>query len=113
MDKLYRATENGQEELSPEEEAAIRAEWAANEAAMNAPKIPQIVTMRQARLAMYNAGILANLDASIAAADEYTKITWEYAQEVHRNNPYVISLGASLGLTSEQIDNLFIEAAKL
>lgn len=113
MEKLYKATAEGQVEMTEEEAAEIRAIWAANELAANLPKIPQVVTMRQARLAIEAAGLTAQLDTAIADLDKAAQITWEYAQEVHRNNPYVVGLGTALGLTSEQIDNLFIQAATL
>lgn len=107
---LYRATADGQVELTPEEEAELLAEWAANAAAV---KVPQSVTMRQARLAIYNAGYLDSVNAAVQNSSEEIKLTWEYAQEVKRNDPYVIQLGALLGLSSEQIDNLFIQASAL
>lgn len=107
---LYRATAAGPVELTPDEEAALRAEWAANAAAI---RIPQVVTMRQARLALSQSGLLASVNAAVQAADEVTQLTWEYSQELKRTDPYVIALGAAIGLTSEQIDQLFIEAAIL
>lgn len=108
---LYRATADGQIELTPDEESALLAEWAANAATV---KVPQSVTMRQARLAIHNAGLSFNVEQAIANAnDEITRITWDYAQEVKRNDPHVISIGASMGLTEEQIDNLFIQADAL
>lgn len=107
---LYRATAEGQVELTPDEEAALRAEWAANEAAV---RVPQVVTMRQARLALSQSGLLASVNTAVQAADEITQLSWEYSTEVKRTDPYVIALGAAIGLTSEQIDQLFIEAAIL
>lgn len=108
---LYRATSDGQVELTPDEEEALLAEWAANAAKIN---VPQSVTMRQARLAIHNAGLSFNVEQAIANVnDEATRITWDYAQEVKRNDPYVASIGAAMGLTDEQIDNLFIQAAAL
>jgi hypothetical protein len=74
-----------------------------------------VVTMRQARLALFQAGLLSSVDAAIAALPEaesaVAQIEWEYATEVQRDYPWVIALGAQLGLTETQIDELF-EAAR-
>lgn len=81
------------------------------------PVVPAAVTMRQARLALLGAGALAGVDAAINAMPEPTrsaaKIEWEYSQEVQRHNGFVAALGPALGMTNEQIDALFIAAAKL
>ena len=83
----------------------------------NASLVPQSVTMRQARLALLDAGKLAAVDAAINGMAEPTKsaarIEWEYSGEVQRHNGFVAALGPALGLTEAQIDALFIAAAKL
>jgi len=81
------------------------------------PPVPQSVTMRQARLAMLGAGILSGVEAAIAAmlGDEgkAAQIEWEYATEVRRDWPLVQNLIPALGMTSEQVDALFVQAATL
>jgi len=76
-----------------------------------------IVTPRQARLALLGAGQLSNIDAAIAALDEPMKsqvtIEWEYAVSVERMSPWVVAMTESLGMTPEQVDDLFIAAAQL
>ena len=73
--------------------------------------------MRQARLALLGAGKLAAVDAAINGMPEPNKsaarIEWEYSNEVQRHNGFVSALGPALGMTSAQIDQLFIAAAKL
>jgi hypothetical protein len=79
--------------------------------------VPEVVTMRQARLALLGAGLLAQVNAAIAAMPgaegDAARIEWEYAQEVRRDSPLVAALLAALGLTDEALDNLFTEGAKL
>ena len=79
--------------------------------------VPTSVTMRQARLALLAAGKLAAVQSAIDALSEPTKtaaqIEWEYSNEVQRHNGLVAALGPALSLTSDQIDALFIGAAKL
>ncbi len=79
---------------------------------------PSSVTMRQARLALLGAGLLDAVEAAIAAMTDATQrraaeIEWEYAQTVDRNSPFTQQLASGLGLTSEQLDSLFTQAAAL
>jgi hypothetical protein len=79
--------------------------------------IPKEVTMRQARLALLAAGLMDDITAAIESLPspqkEAAKIEWEYSQTVERNRGFVLLLGSALGLTSIQLDNLFIIASKL
>jgi hypothetical protein len=75
--------------------------------------IPTVVSIRQARLALYQLGLLTNVEAAVASADEATKITWEYTTEVRREDPLVQTLSVGLGLTSDDLDTLFTLASTL
>lgn len=79
--------------------------------------IPARVTMRQARLALLNAGKLAAVDTAINALPspekEQMQIYWGYSNVIERTSPRVAAIGAALGLDNAAIDNLFIEANKL
>lgn len=82
------------------------------------PTIPTSVTMRQARLALFNAGLLGTVDESLALMpiEEQRKkaqIEWEYATTVDRNSALVYGLAGALGLTDEMLDDLFIKASTL
>jgi len=81
------------------------------------PVSPQSVTMRQARLALLNHGMLSNVAPAIAALSEPARtkaqIEWEYSNALERNNAFVATLGVALGLSDSAIDALFIEAATL
>ena len=97
--------------MTPEEEAAFEA------SRVEAPSIPQEVTMRQARLALHNAGLLASVEAAINALAEpkqsTARIEWDHSQTVQRSRGLVLELGTAMGLTSAQIDALFVAAAAL
>lgn len=74
-------------------------------------KVPKEVTMRQARLALHESGLLdAVVDAITNSSDEVLKIEWEYARDVSRDWERLVLLATSLGLTDEELDNLFILA---
>ena len=96
-----------------DEDAAIAADTEAKRLAA----VPQVVTMRQARLALLGAGLLPGVTAAINALSspqkEAAQIEWEYSQTVERNRGFVLLLGAALGLTALQLDNLFTAAAAL
>ncbi len=80
--------------------------------------VPQAITMRQARLVLLGAGKLAGVSTAIAAIPDETireaaEIEWEFSNELQRNNTFVTMLAPALGLTSEQVDQLFIAGSKL
>lgn len=90
---------------------------AERDAVVPAAKAYPPLTPSQIRLGLLQAGKLAAVDTAINAlpADQKAaaKIIWEYALEYHRNDPLVESLGAAIGLTPEQIDSIWEQAAQL
>jgi hypothetical protein len=99
---------NGQvETMTSAQESAFLAQQSLSD-------IPQEVSMRQARLALFNAGLLSQVDAAIAAMSEPDKtiadIQWNHASSVVRANSLVTSLGGALGLSGAQLDQLFVTA---
>ena len=72
------------------------------------PVIPSVITMRQARLALLQAGKLKAVNAAISQAGEAAQIEWEFATEVHRDWPLVAALQSGLGLTDADLDALFV-----
>ena len=74
--------------------------------------VPQQVTMRQARLELLSRDLLDDVDAVIAVAGRAAQIEWEYASTVDRDNPVIAAVQQQQGMTDEQIDDLFREAAK-
>jgi hypothetical protein len=90
------------------------------EAAGVTPQLPTTtVSARQVRLWLVGAGIiLSAVDAAIEsiadpAQREMVRVEWEYAPYIERTHPMLVPLGATLGLTEEQIDVAFAEAALL
>lgn len=75
--------------------------------------VPQIVTMRQARLALLAANKLDAVTTAIAAAGAAAQIEWDYATEVHRDAGLVPQMALVLGMTEKEVDDLFINAATL
>jgi hypothetical protein len=76
--------------------------------------VPKEVKMRQVRIALVRAGLYETIQNAIKNSnDEELKIEWEFSQVVKRNWPSLDTLTTSLGITSIQIDDLFISAENL
>lgn len=71
------------------------------------------VSARQARLALLNANLLDDVESLVATQPASVRITWEYATEISRDNIILNQLAVNLGLTEEDLDNLFDEARQL
>ena len=80
--------------------------------------VPASVTRRQAKQALLLNGLLANVQPAIDAVPDATQramiqIEWDDSQVFERDRPALIALGSALGLSSAQLDALFIQAAQL
>jgi len=80
--------------------------------------VPTVVTMRQARLVLLQAGLLDQVEGTLAAIEDpfersSAQITWEYSTEVERDNPLVILLSSAFNLTTDQVDSMFRQAINL
>lgn len=80
---------------------------------------PPELTRRQLRLGLLSNGITtADVDAVIAAIPddierETAQIEWSDASTYERHHPLVDKIGAVMGLSPEQIDAMWFEAASL
>ena len=75
-----------------------------------APIIPQQVTMRQACIQLEIDGLLDDVEALVATLPRIYQIEWQRASVVLRDNPLVEIVRQQKGMTSEQIDALFVAA---
>ena len=81
------------------------------------PAIPENVSARQIRLWLIQHGVsLSQVDAAIASIPDQlqrdrVQVEWEYAPYVERSHPMLVPLALALGLTEQQVDQAFIEAA--
>lgn len=78
---------------------------------------PRAVSMRQARLALLQAGLLAGVNTAVAALPgldgDAARVEWEYAQEVRRDSPLVANLASAMSLDAARLDELFLAASVL
>ncbi len=112
-DPMYKMVNGEQVAMTEDEKSAELAQREADAA----PRVPRVVTMAQARLALLAAGKLADVTTAINALSSPTKeaaqIEWDYRTEVHRSNGLVSQLAGALDLSSSDVDALFIQAATL
>lgn len=79
------------------------------------PPVPESVSRFQARAALYQAGYLEQVNQMMQAeaTPMMAKLAWQDAQEFRRDSALVQSMGAALGLSSSQLDDLFRLAATI
>ena len=75
-------------------------------------QVPKSITPLQAKLQLLKLGLLDEVEA-LVSGDRTAQLYWEYASVVERDNAVLLLMANSLGLTSEQVDEMFIEASKL
>lgn len=75
-------------------------------------QVPVAISRFQARAALMDAGLLADVEIAVSETDPLTQLAWAEAAELVRDSPAIAAIGDALGLSPEDIDNLFIEAAK-
>lgn len=73
--------------------------------------VPAVVSMRQARMALNEAGLLLQVNNYISMRGVAAYIEWEYATEVKRDNALISEFAAAAGMTDNQIDELFKSAS--
>jgi hypothetical protein len=76
-----------------------------------------IVSMRQAKLALMQAGRLGAVEAAINSLPETQRtealINWTSATLIERNHPMVALIATAAGMSESDIDSLFSAAASI
>ena len=72
-----------------------------------------VLTPRQAREIIILQGLDESIEAAIDAIVDVTerKVArnyWEYSEDFKRNNPLLVGLASGMGMTSQQLDDMFI-----
>lgn len=65
------------------------------------------VTSRQIRLALLQSNISMDLISEALSGNPGPVIEWEYSQYIERSHPLVSQVGQMLGLSEDEINNLF------
>jgi hypothetical protein len=71
--------------------------------------VPDSVSRFQARAALYQSGYLEQVEAIMQSPDTpmLSKLAWQDALSFERNSTTVLTLSSLLGMSDEQLDNLF------
>ena len=79
--------------------------------------VPQRITARQAQLALLEAGLLDDVEATIEALPAnvraHVRIEWDRATHVERGSTVTQMVATAVGLTAAQVDELFVAVAGL
>lgn len=88
---------------TPAEQAERLATWRANASC----------TPLQGKIELNNEGLLTEAEQIVAASDKNTQLAWANAITWLRTSPMIESLGAQMGLTPNDLDNLFRQAQQI
>ncbi len=75
--------------------------------------VPVSVSRRQAKQAMLARGILDEVEEIVSKSPRSMQIDWEDAYRFDRSWPVIDELLSGLGMSSKDIDEMFIEASSL
>lgn len=89
----------------------VRQTWAVRDKTPDELRV--IVTPRQIRQALTAAGLRAQIEAGVAAADQDTRDWWEFATSFESDHPMVLTMCSALGISDEQRGQVFQLAATL
>jgi len=81
-------------------------------------RVPQMVSRAQVKVALIQAGLWAQVLAFVAAIPDpveraVAEVALNDTSEWRRDSPFLAQAGAALGLTAEQLDDLFVAAAQV
>ncbi len=74
---------------------------------------PETVSAMRFRLALKGAGLYDAVKTAMEAENGAAEIMWEYATEFYRHNAELVRMVGKMGVTDEQLDDLFRSAANL
>lgn len=77
--------------------------------------VPPVVSRFQARAALHQSGLLDQVEALMSdpQTDPTSRLAWTHATEFRRSSPTIATLAGPLGLSDEQVDDLFRAAAQI
>ncbi|RVU32721.1 MULTISPECIES: hypothetical protein [Neptunomonas] len=93
---------------------SVSGEFAPPPEDMSALSVPETVTRFQAKALLHLSGHLPAVEAYMESQDTpfLTKLAWQEAS-FHRNSTMIIEIGSQLGLTPQEIDEMFIQASAI
>jgi hypothetical protein len=71
------------------------------------PPVPQVIPAWKGKAALREAGLLDVVEAGVAAAGGRVQDAWAGASEWSRDSVFLSDLAGTLGLTTQQVDDMF------
>jgi hypothetical protein len=106
-----------------EEDAPVGPGWSYEDGEFTAPPAEPVepppepglppLSPRQIRLGLLGVGITGDMVTEALQGNAEGLIEWQYATQFERDHPLIEALAGGFGLTSEQIDELWANAATL
>jgi len=78
-----------------------------------APPVIPSCSPRQIRQILTAVGLRTAVESAVAAGSQDLQDWWEFSTVIERTHPEVIAMGAALGQTPGQLDQLFVTGATL
>lgn len=75
-------------------------------------QLPTCITPLQAKLQLLEIGLLDEVE-ELVKQDRRVEIYWTNAQKFNKDDEILKTMATDLGLSSEQLDDLFLQASKL
>ena len=75
--------------------------------------VPTSIKQYQCRMQLSSMGLYAQVNSAISGLGEEAQITWEYAENILRDNTLVYQMQSLLGKTDDEMDEFFIQASQL
>lgn len=105
--------DGSQDKFIPKDAAPMTPEEVEAHLSPGPDPVPTVISRFQARAALMDAGLLADAELAIADADPLTQLAWAEATEWRRDSPTIAALADAIGLTADQVDDLFRTAAQI
>lgn len=74
---------------------------------------PAVVSRFQARAALMDAGLLADVELALADAGPLAQLAWAEATEWRRDSPTIATIAEALDLTEGELNDLFRAASQI
>jgi len=74
---------------------------------------PWVVSAAQAKITLYQVGLLDTIQTLMNAAPAPVKLAWENTANFSRTSPMVLSMQGQMGWTDIQLDALFTAASEI
>lgn len=75
--------------------------------------VPASVSRFRALAALHAAGLLDQVEAVVSTLDPLAQLAWDEAATYRRDSPILLAVARQIGLTVQQVDDLFRQAAAL